>query len=102
MSEFDEARAIPSALNVPAKQQNNMCCCVLLAMINVLENIPWKKATNDWIRIHDVMMVIVSGLLAVFFTLIIIVSCKMLSFLKNLSPLTNKWICSNAPILKNS
>ena len=55
MSKFDEARAILSALNVPAKQQNNMCCCVLLAMANVLENTPWKKATNGWIRIHDVI-----------------------------------------------
>lgn len=55
MSKFDDARAILSALNVPAKQQNNMCCCVLLAMANVLENTPWEKATNGWIRIHDVI-----------------------------------------------
>ena len=55
MSKFDEAREILSALNVPAKQQNNMCCCVLLAMANVLENTLWKKATNGWIRIHDVI-----------------------------------------------
>lgn len=55
MSKFDEAKAILRALNVPVKQQNNMCCCVLLAMANVLENTPWKKATNGWIRIHDVI-----------------------------------------------
>lgn len=55
MSKFDEARAILNALNVPAKQQNNMCCCVLLAMANILENTPWNKATNGWIRIHDVI-----------------------------------------------
>lgn len=55
MSKFDDARAILSALNVPAKQQNNMCCCVLLAMANVLENTPWKKASNAWIRIHDII-----------------------------------------------
>lgn len=55
MSKFDEAKAILNALNVPAKQQNNMCCCVLLAMSNVLEDTPWKEATNNWIRIHDVI-----------------------------------------------
>lgn len=55
MSKFDEAKAILSVLNVPAKQQNNMCCCVLLAMAGVLENTPWKRATNGWIRIHDVI-----------------------------------------------
>lgn len=56
MSKFDEAKSILSALNVPTKQQNNMCCCVLLAMANVLEQTPWKKATNGWIRIHDVLV----------------------------------------------
>lgn len=55
MSKFDDARAILSALNVPTKQQNNMCCYVLLAMANVHENTPWKKATNGWVRIHDVI-----------------------------------------------
>ena len=55
MSKFDEAKAILGALNVPAKQQNNMCCCVLLAMADIHENTPWKKATNGWIRIHDVI-----------------------------------------------
>lgn len=54
MSKFDEAKSILSALNVPAKQQNNMCCCVLLAMANVLEQTPWKKATIvlTWIFLH--------------------------------------------------
>ena len=55
MSKFDEAKAILNALQVPTRQQNNMCCCVLLAMSNVLEDTPWKKATNSWIRIHDVI-----------------------------------------------
>ena len=43
MSKFDEAKAILSALNVPAKQQNNMCCCVLLAMANVHEILLGRK-----------------------------------------------------------
>lgn len=55
MSKFDEARAILRDLNVPARQQNNMCCCVLLAMAGVLENTSWKNAANRWIRIHDVI-----------------------------------------------
>lgn len=32
-----------------------MCCCVLLAMANLLEDNAWGNATNDWIRIHDVI-----------------------------------------------
>ncbi len=55
MSKLNDAKEILSALQVPAKQQNSMCCCVLLAMANVLENGSWCNATNEWIRIHDVI-----------------------------------------------
>ena len=55
MSRIEEAKAILNALQVPAKQQNTMCCCVLLAMANILENTPWQQASNGWIRIHDVI-----------------------------------------------
>ncbi len=56
MSKLEEAKEILSSLQVPAKQQNNMCCCVLLAMANLTEEQPWSSATNDWIRIHDVIL----------------------------------------------
>lgn len=36
MSKIEEAKEILSALQVPAKQQNGMCCCVLLAMADLL------------------------------------------------------------------
>ena len=55
MSKLEEAREILNALQVPAKQQNNMCCCVLLAMANITENRKWQQAENGWIRIHDVI-----------------------------------------------
>lgn len=55
MSKLDEARDILDALQVPAKQQNVMCCCVLLAMAGLKEDLCWADATNNWIRIHDVI-----------------------------------------------
>lgn len=55
MSKIDEAKSILNALKLPAKQQNGMCCCVLLAMSNMLEKMQWKDASNRWIRIHDVI-----------------------------------------------
>ena len=55
MSKLDDAKEILNALQVPAKQQNSMCCCVLLAMANLTEENTWNIATNDWIRIHDVI-----------------------------------------------
>ena len=55
MSKFEDAKKILSSLHVPAKQQNGMCCYVLLAMANLREDQPWSSATNSWIRIHDVI-----------------------------------------------
>ena len=55
MRKLEEARSILSALEVPAKQQNGMCCCVLLAMAGITEEQRWTSATNSWIRIHDVI-----------------------------------------------
>ena len=55
MSKLDEARNILNALQVPYQQQNGMCCCVLLAMANLLEDNAWGDATNSWIRIHDMI-----------------------------------------------
>lgn len=55
MSKLEEAREILISLQVPVKQQNTMCCCVLLAMAGLEEDKPWSLATNEWIRIHDVI-----------------------------------------------
>ncbi len=55
MSKMMEAKEILSALKVPARQQNGMCCYVLLAMANLVEKQPWRSATNKWIRIHEVI-----------------------------------------------
>ncbi len=55
MSKLDEAKKILSSLKVPPKQQNGMCCCVLLAMANLTEEKSWGNAVNNWIRIHDVI-----------------------------------------------
>lgn len=56
MSKIDEARAILAELNVPAKQQIDLCCFVLLAMSNIKESNSWTSAENEWIRIHDVLV----------------------------------------------
>ena len=55
MSKIDEAKEILNALQIPVKQQNAMCCCVLLTMAGLLEETSWQDATNEWIRIHDVI-----------------------------------------------
>ena len=55
MNKIDEAKQILNALQVPEQQQNAMCCCVLLAMAGLTKENSWQDATNEWIRIHDVI-----------------------------------------------
>jgi hypothetical protein len=55
MSKVEEAREILKELQVPAKQQADLCCFVLLAMADIKEQDEWSDATNSWIRIHDVI-----------------------------------------------
>lgn len=55
MSKLEEAKEILNALQVPETQQNGMCCCVLLALANITKDTSWQQASNDWIRIHDVI-----------------------------------------------
>lgn len=55
MHKIDEAKEILKSLQVPTRQQNGMCCCVLLAMAGLVEETRWQDATNEWIRIHDII-----------------------------------------------
>lgn len=42
-------------LEMPVKQQSSICCLTLLSMARLDQQAEWKKATNEWIRIHDVI-----------------------------------------------
>ena len=58
MNKIEEARSILKDLNVPVKQQSDMCCLTLLAMANLKEQDSWQGAKNEWIRIHDIIQLI--------------------------------------------
>ena len=55
MSKIEEAREILKELQVPAKQQADLCCWGLRAMADIKEPDLGASATNNWIRIHDVI-----------------------------------------------
>lgn len=55
MDNIELAKDLLERLNMPAKQQAQLCCLTLLAMAKIKPDMPWREATNDWIRIHDVM-----------------------------------------------
>lgn len=55
MSKLEEAKNILKELQVPSRQQSDLCAYVVLAMASIKENEVWSKAINEWIRIHDVI-----------------------------------------------
>ena len=55
MSKMEDVRAFLNGIGMPKKQQADICCLSLLAMSNITEEAPWRNATNEWIRIHDII-----------------------------------------------
>ena len=55
MSKLEEAKDILNQLKVPQKQQSDLCGYVILAMADIKKHDEWGNATNQWIRIHDVI-----------------------------------------------
>lgn len=55
MGKLEEAREFLESVGMPKAQQANICCYVLLAMADVKPETSWSDATNDWIRIHDII-----------------------------------------------
>lgn len=55
MDKLETAKSLLKQIGMPVKQQSRMCALTLLAMANVRKSTPWSKATNKWIRIHDII-----------------------------------------------
>ena len=55
MSKLEDTKKLLNALQVPQKQQSDMCCYTLLAMAGLKKSDKWADAANEWIRIHDVI-----------------------------------------------
>lgn len=55
MDKIDIAKDLLEKIGMPTAQQSTLCCLTLLAMANVKKDGTFQDATNDWIRIHDVI-----------------------------------------------
>ncbi|MBQ9717384.1 MAG: restriction endonuclease [Clostridia bacterium] len=58
MNKKEEAKEILNALQVPAGQQNDMCCLTLLALAGIENTESWENASSKWLRIHDILVFI--------------------------------------------
>ena len=55
MDKLELAKQLLEQIKMPAKQQSTLCCLALLAMAKLTPNTPCRKASNNWIRIHDII-----------------------------------------------
>lgn len=55
MSKIDEARMFLQLIGMPGAQQTDLCCYVILAMAGLRQDMLWNEATNEWLRIHDII-----------------------------------------------
>lgn len=56
MRKVENARKILASLGMPNKQRADLCCYCLLAMLGITPRAKWNSATNEWIRIHDILV----------------------------------------------
>lgn len=55
MDKVDLAKILLGKIGMPVAQQSAICCLTLLAMANIKKEGTFRDATNNWIRIHDVI-----------------------------------------------
>lgn len=55
MDKIERVRKLLFSLGLPKKQQTDICALTILCMANLKRNTKWINATNEWLRIHDII-----------------------------------------------
>lgn len=55
MDKLEVAKHLLARVGMPAEQQSALCCRSLLAMAKLAKSTPYSQATNEWVRIHDII-----------------------------------------------
>ncbi len=55
MLKIEDARELLINIGMPKAQQTDICALSLLAMAGIKPDDEWKNASNEWIRIHDII-----------------------------------------------
>lgn len=55
MDKLEVAKHLLERVGMPTEQQSALCCLSLLAMAKLAKSTPYSQATNEWVRIHDII-----------------------------------------------
>ena len=55
MDKIERVRKLLKDIGLPQYQQSNICVLTILGMANLKKKTSWAKATNEWVRIHDII-----------------------------------------------
>ncbi len=58
MDKLDIIKDLLKRIGMPVQQQSQLCSLTILAMANLKKDTLWANASNQWIRIHDVILFI--------------------------------------------
>lgn len=56
MGKIEQAQEILEALGLPSAQQNEISALTLLTLAQLSEDTPWKNATSENLRVHDILV----------------------------------------------
>ena len=55
MDKVDALKATLNEVGFPSQMQADVCIYSILALAGIKRNTQWKNATNEWMRIHDII-----------------------------------------------
>ncbi len=55
MDKLVHAKSLLNQIGMPQQQQSDLCALSLFAMAGLKGSSKWTEATNDWMRIHDII-----------------------------------------------
>ena len=55
MDKIERVRKLLKDIGMPKRQQADLCVLTILGMADLKKTTKWSKATNEWLRIHDII-----------------------------------------------
>lgn len=55
MDKLNRIKGVLEVVGMPKAQQSDLCALVLLAMAGMKSRTPYKRASNNWMRVHDII-----------------------------------------------